>query len=270
MIRPDLGDFGYLDTARNSELWDGCMFSCSPALGYTGSMLPNHGPYGGHFGTTAPVWDVVSGVVGVKSGSYSDAVIPFSKCDYVTVCVTCQLPGTSQIVLESSANYNTNNGSFAFILNTYGFTISAKSAAGANINIFAFSTGTTIRSFCAVLKTTVAAYESICKLVVLDGIDKTGNISFYSGNVYAISGFTDQLVYLGARNKTTLPLNGSIFDCAIYNRPFTLAEALRYTANPLERYQPRRRRFISAPRISFNPAFAAGSNIILPAGVSPC
>lgn len=272
MIKPDLGDFGFQDTAQHPSLWDGCLFSCCPALGYTGTVLPNHGPQGGDLGTTTPNWSVVSGMVGVKSGSYSAKSIKFSSYDYLTCCITCQLTKIYDILLESSINFNDNTGAFLIYLDFDSLAASIRRPGNYNLCILhkdyfgGFSSS--IHSFCLTLKGVVSFGELCVKLMVMDGIDRTSNVTFGGSLSYSTTGFIDYPIFLGARNKTISPSDGNIFDCAIYGRPFTVAEAIRYTTNPLERYQRRRRFALKTHR--FAPALATTSNIILPAGVSPC
>lgn len=269
MIRPDLGDFGTFGEAQNPELWEGCIFSSTPALGMTGAMLPDHSRSGLYLGTTTPVWSTVNGMVGVKSGSYSDNNLKLSGLEYITMCATVQLINDNAMLLETSVDANSNSGSFYICHQSNLFTILLKSP---DYNISAISLdllglSNEVRSICIVIKGKVTNNELCVKLFAIDGVNYTDYLFFGFGFNNPTTGFADYPLFIGARNKTSVLMSGSIFDVSIHNRPFSFDEALRYMRNPLERYQRRR---LPDPKVwQFNSALARNSNILIP-GIASC
>jgi len=270
MINPSLEDYATYGFSRFPDLWEGCIFSTTPALGVTGSTLYDNSKSNLVLGTTTPVWSAVNGLIGVKSGSYSDRNLVLSNLPYITICFAAQLKADLELLAETSTDANSNVGAF-YLAPQYNYltaTIrgsSANSTYGVPVSSFG-GYGSNIRKVSIVIKTTVADLEPSMIMMIVDGIDYSSSITQVLSHS-STSGLVNFPIYLGARNKTSYPLSGSVFDLCIYNRPFNVNEAIRYTQNPLERYQ-RRRRFWPVSR-RFNPAIARNSNILIP-GVATC
>ena len=273
MINPSLEDYATYGFSRFPDLWEGCIFSTTPALGVTGSTLYDNSKSNLVLGTTTPVWSAVNGLIGVKSGSYSDRNLVLSNLPYITICFMAQLLGNNEVLVETSTDTNVNIGAF-YIAQQFDYLTSAihgvstpsiNNIYGVPVSSFG-GYGSNIRKVSIVIKTTVADLEPSMIMMIVDGIDYSSSITQILSHS-STSGLVNFPIYLGARNKTIGPLSGRVFDLCIYNRPFNVNEAIRYTQNPLERYQ-RRRRFWPVSR-RFNPAIARNSNILIP-GVATC
>lgn len=285
---PSWADYATHNESQYPELWEGCIGAWCPGLGATGGTLPDlslrQHPGTLENMTLASAWTayqgqsalVFTGIAG--TGRDAATILPAGGTALTsglakgtilaTLMFTGAIASSASFFFESTSSSGHTRFGLAQRASPYEGQISLglrDSNTGTSVSVLGNKIGSTSEFF-----TSAVVFDSdldYMNIYMYGDYDTTVNASF--GPVYAGTSASKSLIGSSEFGVSSQACKARIADVRLYDRVLDAEEIRLYERVRLAPYLPRlRRRFISIPR--FNPAFAAGSNIILPAGVSPC
>jgi hypothetical protein len=149
---------------------------------------------------------------------FSSDAIDMTSTNDVSVCtaVTADVNATS-LILETSANYFTNNGSFAMIQNGLRFDFANRGTA-ASVTTDAEGGAITIPATKTLIGiATIGDYARM----IMNGVETTA-----PSNATGTGNYGNHVLYIGARNNSSLRFNGKIYGTFFTNTTMSAAEIL--------------------------------------------